>query len=80
MSATAIYSRPDTRSSARDQIISAAQIRALSDDELLERWEDTYGACLNETDSARSSRLRQHLDALTKEASGPKRKLISWQL
>jgi hypothetical protein len=60
-------------------ILSQAQVRALSDEELLERWEDVYGACLNEQDQYRSGRLRQHLDALTKEGSG-KRKLIRWTI
>ena len=58
VSATTTYSRPDTRPFKRDQIISAVQIRTLTDDELLERWEDVYGACLNEPDSARLGRLR----------------------
>jgi hypothetical protein len=58
--------------------LSLAQVRALSDDDLLERWEDLYERLVNEPDS--NGRLRQQLDTLTREAQSAKRKLINWTL
>jgi len=64
----------------RVESLSKAAVRSLSDDELLERWEELYGLCLNERDERRLAWLRQQLDALTREGESSRRRLICWTL